>query len=72
MAITKAQQKAVQKYVKGNYDRLSILVPKGRRAFIHARARLCGESVNGITNRLYMAEFGLTEAEWKGSADNEQ
>lgn len=65
MAITKAQQKAVQKYVKGNYDRLSIFVPKGRRASIQARARSGGETINEYVTTLIRADLGLTEDEWK-------
>lgn len=29
--ISKAQQKAVQKYVKNNYDRIVLTLPKGKR-----------------------------------------
>ena len=51
MATTKAQQKAVHKYVKQNYDRLELTVPKGRKAEIKAHAEARGESVNGFVNR---------------------
>ena len=34
MATTKAQQKAVDKYVKANYDRIEFKAPKGRKAEI--------------------------------------
>lgn len=65
MPATKAQQKAVNKYIKGNYDRLNITVTKGRRAAIEARAKELNESVNSYTNRLYKADMGLTDAEWR-------
>ena len=32
MAISKAQQDAVNKYKRANYDRLEMLVPKGTKA----------------------------------------
>ena len=51
MATTKAQQKAVHKYVKQNYDRLELTVPKGRKAEIKVHAEARGESVNGFVNR---------------------
>lgn len=51
MATTKAQQKAVHKYVKTNYDRMELTVPKGRKAEIKAHAESCGESVNGFIGR---------------------
>ena len=31
MAVSKAQQKAVHKYVKANYDRLELTLPKGQK-----------------------------------------
>lgn len=51
MAVTKAQQKAVSKYVKEKYDRIEIKAPKGRKATIQAHAEARGESVNGFINR---------------------
>ena len=68
MAITKAQQKAVSKYVANNYDRIEIKVPKGRKATVEACAKARGESVNGMVNALLMDAAGLTEAEWKQTA----
>lgn len=68
MAITKAQQKAVSKYVANNYDRIEIKVPKGRKATVEACAKARGESVNGMVNALLMEAAGLTEAEWKQPA----
>lgn len=49
--ITKAHQRAVDKYVKANYDRIEIKVPKGHKAEIKAHAETQGESVNGFINR---------------------
>lgn len=51
MPTTKAQQKAVHKYVKENYDRLELTMPKGKKAQIKAHAEARGESVNGFINR---------------------
>ena len=52
MATTKAQQKAVHKYVKTNYDRMELTVPKGRKQEIKDFAAAHGETVNGFINRL--------------------
>lgn len=49
--VSKAQQRAVHKYVKANYDRLELTVPRGRKAEIKAHADSCGESVNAFINR---------------------
>lgn len=51
MAVSKAQQKAVAKYMKNNYDELKIRVTKGRKDIIKAHAEKNGESVNGFVNR---------------------
>ena len=69
MATTKAQQKAVHKYVKENYDRIGITIPKGRKADVEAHAKAKGESVNGLVNTLLRADMGLSEAEWKQSEE---
>ena len=51
MATSKAQQKAVNKYMAKAYDRINLTVPKGRKEEIQAFAASTGESVNGFINR---------------------
>lgn len=51
MAVPKANQRAVNKYVKNNYDRINVTMPKGRKDIIQAHAAAQGESVNGFINR---------------------
>ena len=41
-----AQQRAVHKYVKNNYDRLELSVPKGEKVPIQQAAKQAGQSVN--------------------------
>ena len=48
---SKAQQKAVHKYVKENYDRIGITLPKGRKDEIKAFAEAHNESVNAFIVR---------------------
>lgn len=48
---SKAQQKAVHKYVKANYDRFELQAPKGNKDKIKAHAAANGESLNGFINR---------------------
>lgn len=50
MAVSKSQQKAVHKYVKANYDRMELTVPKGRKDVIKSAAAAAGESVNAYIN----------------------
>lgn len=50
--ISKAQQKAVHKYVKNNYDRIELTVkPKGKKEDIKAHAEQNGETLNSFINR---------------------
>lgn len=51
MAVSKAQQASVNKYVKANYDRINVTFPKGRKETIQAHAMARGESVNAFINR---------------------
>lgn len=60
MATTKAQQKAVHKYVRENYDRIGITIPKGQKATVQAAAEQEGESLNGYANKALLARMGLT------------
>ena len=51
MAVSKAQQKAVNKYVKENYDRVNVNMPKGQKDAVKAHAEAQGESLNAFINR---------------------
>lgn len=51
MPVSKAQQRATNKYKKSNYDRIELVVPKGKKEVIQAHAEAQGESVNGFIGR---------------------
>ncbi|MCD8238140.1 MAG: hypothetical protein LUC92_02210 [Clostridiales bacterium] len=51
MAVSKAQQKAVSKYMKKNYDEIKVRVKKGERDIIRAHAESKTESVNAFIKR---------------------
>ena len=51
MTVSKAQQKAVTKYVKSKYDRFGLTMPKGNLDTNKAHAEAHSESVNGFINR---------------------
>ena len=73
MAVSKAQQKAVNKYMAANYDRINLTVPKGRKDEIQSFAAQTGESVNGFINRAIGEAMGnapqeLAETHGSGGA----
>lgn len=51
MPTTKAGQKAVNKYMRENYDRVNLTMPKGRKDEVKAHADTKGESLNAFINR---------------------
>lgn len=51
MPASKAQQKAVSKYMKANYDEIKIRVPKGEKAVIQSHAVTQAETVNAFISR---------------------
>lgn len=64
MATTKAAQRAVNKYMKENYDRVNLTMPKGKKDAVQAHATQQGESVNAFINR------AIDEAMERDSAAN--
>lgn len=51
MTTTKAQQRAVTKYMKENYDVYQIRMPKGKKAALQEYAKNHSESLNAFINR---------------------
>lgn len=58
MAYTKAQSKAVVKYVAKAYDQISIKIPKGNREHIKTFAKSKGMSLNGYIVDLIKKDMG--------------
>lgn len=48
MPVSKAQQEAVNRYMKTNYDRVNLTLPKGEKAVVKAHADATGQSVNAF------------------------
>ena len=51
MPASKAQQKAVNKYMRENYDRVNLTLPKGCKDEVKAHAEARKESVNAFICR---------------------
>lgn len=49
--VSKAHQKATNKYIAKAYDRINLTVPKGQREAIATHAQQQGESVNSFINK---------------------
>lgn len=69
VAYSKAGMKAVDKYVRENYDRIGIKVPKGRKTDIEAFAKSRNLSVNALIASLLQNEMGMSEEEWKSTTE---
>ena len=71
--LSDARKRANKKWNDENmakkYDRIQLVVPKGRKADIEGYAKQRGESVNGLMNTLLQEALGLTEDEWKKAPD---
>ena len=61
--VSKAQQKAVNKYVKQNYDRVNVTMPKGKKDEYKAHAQSKGMSLNAYI-------IGLIETDIKKEQGN--
>ena len=59
MPASKAQQKAVSKYMKANYDEIKIRIPKGQKEAVQAYAQAKGESVNALIWNLLQDAIGV-------------
>lgn len=51
MAVSKAQQKAQNKWIAKAYDRINLTLPKGQKDVVQIHASTRGESVNGFIGR---------------------
>ena len=69
MPASKAQQRAVAKYMAANYDEVKIRIPKGRKADLEEKAQKMGVSVNGLINSVIRDLLEMTEDEWRKTAE---
>jgi len=71
--ISEARKRANKKWNDENqtkrYDRIQLVVPKGRKNDIDEFAKAQGESVNGLMNTLLREAMGMSEDEWKTVTD---
>ena len=68
---TEARKEGNKKWDAKNLDRISIAIPKGRKATIEAYAKEQGESINGFVNDLLREKLNLSEEEWKRTGEEQ-
>lgn len=68
MMVSKAQQKAVNKYIAEKLDRINLTMPKGKKEAIKAFATASGVSVNCFINRAVDEKMARGQ---EGGAPNE-
>ena len=73
--MSEAKRRANKKWndanLKERYDRIQLVIPKGRKQALEAFAKAKGESVNGLINRLLQHELGLSDGEWRHTVTEE-
>ena len=57
MPASKAQQKAVAKYMKNNYEEIKLRIKKGSKQPLQDVAREKGESINGYIKNAVQARY---------------
>lgn len=57
----KAQTRASNKYIAKVYDRVPLVIPKGRKADLKAIAERAGESVNSYVIKAVLLRMGITD-----------
>ena len=62
MATSKAAQRAVNKYMRENYDRVNLTMPKGKKDAVQIHAAQRGESVTAFINRAIDETMELDDA----------
>ncbi|HIS84626.1 MAG TPA: Arc family DNA-binding protein [Candidatus Faecivicinus avistercoris] len=58
---TDAQRRAVNKYLRSHYDRITLRLPRGKREMIQVAADQASESVNQYILRAVMDRMGIDD-----------
>lgn len=67
--MVKKQSEWSRSYNEKSYDRISVMIPRGRLVTLQACCKDRGDSVNGVINRYLREYLGMTEEEWKAKPD---
>lgn len=70
--MSKTSAAVKNRYAAKAYDRIGLVVPKGRKEDIVAQADSKGISVNTYITNLIKADMQLSDEEWKNKPDTAQ
>ena len=75
-AMSEAKKRANKKWndanLKERYDRIQLVIPKGRKQDVEDFAKKQGKTVNGLLNWLLYREMGFSEEAWKRAATDSE
>ena len=63
--MTKTSARAKNRWNEKAYDRMNVMVPKGRKRDIAVYAQGHEQSVNGLVNDAVRQYIGMDETQWK-------
>lgn len=63
--MSRTSSEVKNRYNAKAYDRITTVVPKGRKMDVEAFAEKQGVSVNALINGLLQRELGLSDEAWK-------
>ena len=69
--VSKAQQRATNKYIAKAYDRVNLTLPKGRKEEVKAHAEQRGESLNGFIQRAIDETMQRDDTPASGTAEKD-
>ena len=69
MPVSKAQQKATHKYIKANYDRMELVLPKGSK---QALKDIAEYRTGGSVNELVKQALSMYCPEWISKAQESE
>lgn len=71
MAKSRTSAAVKNRYAAKAYDRITLIVPKGRKEDIEAFAKEKGISINGYIGGLIRKDMQLSEDNWKAAPEDE-
>lgn len=72
MAKSRTSAAVKNRYAAKAYDRVALIVPKGRKEDIEAFAKGKGLSINGYIGDLIRDDMGFSEEDWKAVPDTSE